>query len=88
MSEELPQLISIKKAAEIIGVTPLTLRNWDRDGKLKALRHPMNNYRVYRRQDIEKLILSINETSGRPIIKKEPSVKSAPKKLQVRHEEL
>jgi len=87
MSEELPQLISIKKAAEIIGVTTLTLRNWDRDGKLKALRHPMNNYRVYRRQDIEKLILSINETSGRPIIKKESTVKSGPKKLQVRHEE-
>ncbi len=88
MSEELPKLISIKKAAEIIGVTPLTLRNWDRDGKLKALRHPMNNYRVYRRQDIEKLILSINETSGRPATKKETSVKSGPKKLQVRHEDL
>jgi hypothetical protein len=88
MSEELPQLISIKKAAEIIGVTPLTLRNWDRDGKLKALRHPMNNYRVYRRQDIEKLILSINETSGRPVTKKEAPAKSGPKKLHVRHEEL
>ena len=88
MSEELPQLISIKKAAEIIGVTPLTLRNWDRDGKLKALRHPMDNYRVYRRQDIEKLILSINETSGRPTAKKEAPLKSGPKKLQVRHEEL
>ena len=84
MSEELPQLMSIKKAAEMLSVTPLTLRNWDRDGKLKALRHPLNNYRVYKRQDIEKFIAGINETSGRPIIKK---VRSGPKKLSVKHEE-
>lgn len=88
MNEELPKLISIKKASEILGVTPLTLRNWDRDGKLKALRHPMNNYRVYKRQDIEKLLLSINENSGRKTTYKISKLKRGPKKLQVRHEEI
>jgi DNA-binding transcriptional MerR regulator len=48
--------ITIKKAADILGVSTLTLRNWDKSGKFKALRHPINNYRVYKMADIKKLI--------------------------------
>jgi DNA-binding transcriptional MerR regulator len=48
--------VTIKKAAGILGVSTLTLRNWDKNGKFKALRHPINNYRVYKMNDIEKLI--------------------------------
>jgi len=44
---------TIKKAAKLLGVTPLTLRNWDKNGKLKAYRHPANNYRVYRADQLE-----------------------------------
>lgn len=53
---------TIKKAAKILGVTPLTLRNWDKRGKLKAYRHPINNYRVYKPQQLE-LFLRITEAS-------------------------
>jgi len=45
--------LTIKEVAKILGVTPQTLRNWDKSGKLKALRNPINNYRVYRAYDIE-----------------------------------
>lgn len=44
---------TIKQAAKIIGVTPLTLRNWDKNGKLKPYRHPANNYRVYKPDQLE-----------------------------------
>jgi len=44
---------TIKQAAKILGVTPLTLRNWDRNGKLRAYRHPINNYRIYKPQQLE-----------------------------------
>lgn len=50
------KFISIKEASELLHVSKLTLRNWDRDGKLPALRHPISNYRVYQIEDIEKLI--------------------------------
>jgi len=43
----------------MLGVSKLTLRNWDRDGKLSALRHPINNYRVYQLEDIDKIINQI-----------------------------
>lgn len=45
--------ITIQKAARLLHVTPLTLRNWDKNGKLKAYRQPANNYRVYRLDQIE-----------------------------------
>lgn len=40
--------LSIKQAASVIGVTTLTLRNWDKTGKLRPYRNPVNNYRYYR----------------------------------------
>ncbi len=40
-------LFQVGKAAEILGVSPETLRRWDRTGKFESIRHPMNNYRVY-----------------------------------------
>ena len=56
--------ITIKQASKILGVTPLTLRNWDKSGKLKAHRHPMNNYRVYKIEDLEKVIQEIETNAG------------------------
>jgi len=47
------QYLTIKKAAKLLHVTPLTLRNWDRRGILKPYRHPANNYRIYRIDQIE-----------------------------------
>lgn len=56
--------LTIKEAADFIGVTTLTLRNWDKKGKLAAYRHPANSYRLYRMADLEKFVKSI--TGRRP----------------------
>ena len=50
---------SIKEAADILGVSPLTLRNWDKSGKFPGQRHPMNNYRVYKLSALEDVINDI-----------------------------
>lgn len=73
------QLITIQKAAAILGVTPLTLRNWDNSGKFTASRHPINNYRVYKVSDIENLLLEIEASRGIKRTKKEV------RKLVVQH---
>ncbi len=72
--------ITIKQASKILGVSPLTLRNWDNNGKLKAHRHPMNNYRVYKIEDLETVIREIEAGTGRRI-----STKKEIKKLIVKH---
>jgi len=38
--------LRIKEAAEYLGVSPNTLRNWGRSGKLAERRHPINDYRL------------------------------------------
>ena len=47
--------ITIKEAAEILGVNPMTLRRWDKKGKFKVARHRFNNYRIYDPQRLENL---------------------------------
>lgn len=55
-------LITLKEAASFLGVTPTTLRNWDRSGKLKAIRNPSNRYRMYHLKDLFAMQLQlINE---------------------------
>jgi site-specific DNA-methyltransferase (adenine-specific) len=48
-------LLTIRQAAKELGISPDTLRRWDKAGKLKATRHPMNNYRIYSTQTIAKI---------------------------------
>ena len=57
--------LSIKEASKILGVTPLTLRNWDKRGILAAYRNPINNYRVYRHDQIELLFRKIENSKNR-----------------------
>ncbi len=49
----------IKKAAEFLGVTPNTLRNWDAAQKVQAHRNPQNRYRLYKKEDLEQLLQKI-----------------------------
>ena len=54
---------SVSEAAKKLGVCSETIRRWDNDNKLKATRHPMNNYRVYKEADLNNVsfLKSINE---------------------------
>ena len=56
--------LKIKEVAKILGVTPLTLRNWDKKGKLKAYRNPINNYRVYKPEEVELFLREIESRRG------------------------
>ena len=43
---------SLRKVTEILGVTAQTLRNWDREGKLKPSYTKSNGYRYYSEDSI------------------------------------
>jgi excisionase family DNA binding protein len=57
--ENFRDYLTVKEAAEFLGVTTATLRNWDRRGKLIPVRHPVNQYRLYRKTDLEELLNSL-----------------------------
>lgn len=45
--------VTLAEAASFLCVSKATLRNWDRAGKLQAIRHPINRYRVYALADLQ-----------------------------------
>ena len=51
----------IKEAAEFLGVSGQTLRNWDWAGKLSPRRHPLNNYRLYKKTELQRLLKRIDK---------------------------
>ena len=66
---------TIKEAAACLGVTPLTLRNWDKNGKFLAGRHPISNYRIYKTEDLEKLLREIDAGDTYRIKLSKPEIK-------------
>lgn len=52
----LDDYLTVGEAAEFLGVSPATLRNWDKMGKFISYRHPLNKYRLYRKSDLEELL--------------------------------
>lgn len=60
----LHDFLGIGKAAALLGVTENTLRNWSDEGKFTEYRNPINNYRLFKKEDIDGFLLSIIE-SGR-----------------------
>ncbi len=57
----LSELLTVNEAARFLGVSASTLRNWDRQGKLRPLRHPMNRYRLYTEESLQRLLTGLSE---------------------------
>lgn len=53
--------MTVKEAAKLLGISAMTLRRWDNGKKLKAKRHPINNYRLYSRKELEAILKEINK---------------------------
>ncbi|MEK7722430.1 MAG: helix-turn-helix domain-containing protein [Elusimicrobiota bacterium] len=56
MLHNLKDYLTISQAAAFLGVSPNTLRNWDRAGKLRAKKQPINGYRLYEKIELNKFL--------------------------------
>ena len=59
----LKDFLRVRVAAEFLGVSPNTIRNWSRDGKIPVHRNPINGYRLYEKSDLERLLREINRST-------------------------
>ena len=60
----LNEYLTVGEAAKFLGVSTNTLRNWDRAGKVKAVRHPVNGYRLYLREDLDQILRKAQDETG------------------------
>lgn len=59
MVNKITDYFTIHEAARFIGVTPNTLRNWEKERKILVYRNPQNRYRLYKKEDLEALLNTI-----------------------------
>ncbi len=58
--KELPDMLTLQQASDILNVHPNTLRNWDNEGVLKAVRYGKRGDRRYRKEDILNILKQHN----------------------------
>lgn len=54
--DQLPNVLTLQQACEVLNCHPNTLRNWDNKGFLKAIRFGTRNDRRYRKSDVLKML--------------------------------
>ena len=64
--ENLRDFLRISEAAEYLGVSPNTLRNWENAGKIASHRHPVNGYRLFKKEDLDELLKQLQEARREP----------------------
>jgi excisionase family DNA binding protein len=58
--------LRIKEAAALLGVSEGTLRNWGRQQKIPTHRHPINGYRLFRKEDLDTLLSALHKSAKPP----------------------
>lgn len=56
MEKDLPEYLTLTQACELLQVHPNTLRNWDKNGTLKAIRIGAGKLRRYKKEEILALL--------------------------------
>lgn len=51
--------LTLAETSELIGKSKETLRRWDNEGILNAVREPVSNYRVYKKSDVQAFLGSL-----------------------------
>lgn len=53
---KMPDILTLGQACEVLNCHPNTLRNWDNEGKLKAIRFGSRGDRRFKKSDILQLL--------------------------------
>ncbi len=65
------EFLLVKEVARLLRVSPNTIRSWADSGKMPEHRHPVNNYRLFKLKDVERLARQI----AMPTAKKKQTIK-------------
>ena len=74
-SHKMPNLtdfLRIAEAADYLGVCQNTLRNWGKLGKIREYRHPVNNYRLFLKSELDAFVERVLEPETKSTVTLEP----------------
>jgi excisionase family DNA binding protein len=63
VEKNLREYLRIKDAAALLGISEGTLRNWSKQGKIKVHMHPINGYRLYKKEDLQGLLAAVRRSA-------------------------
>lgn len=58
---DLPDLMTIREVADLLRVSPLTIKRWGKKGKLPAIRINSRGDRRYKKEVVMRLLGEVNE---------------------------
>jgi excisionase family DNA binding protein len=61
---KLNEYVMVAEAAEILGVSKNTLRNWADDGRIAVRHNPGNGYRMFKRSDLDRFLAKAAKKSN------------------------
>jgi len=62
MKTKLSEYVKVAEAAEILGVSEGTLRNWSEAGKILMHKNPVNGYRLFKKSELDEFLDAIERT--------------------------
>lgn len=71
----LDEYLTVTEAARYVGCSVNTLRNWHASGKLVVHRHPLNNYRLFKISELDRLLKRVEKSIHEPTSKKRKRAK-------------
>ena len=60
----LSDYLRTSQAAEFLGVSAGTVRNWEKQGKLRAHKLPQNGYRLFLKTDLEEVLREVKDSAA------------------------
>ena len=62
MTEKLSDYLKTAEAAEFLVVSQNTLRTWAKQGKIEVRVNPVNNYRLYKQVELERILRDLEQS--------------------------
>lgn len=63
--DEMPEILTLKQACEVLNCHPNTLRNWVNKGKIEAIRFGDRGDRRFRKEEILKILKGKRRATNR-----------------------